>query len=65
MEVLVRVRGVHKTFARGGEKILDRIEAIEYRVWDKRPVVTKADVLRLFAGCLWRAARRGRPARVN
>lgn len=51
-------------FARGGEKILDRIEAIGYRVWDKRPVVTKTDVLRLFAGCLWRTVRRRRSGRI-
>jgi squalene synthase HpnC len=50
-------------FARGGERILDRIAAIGYRVWDKRPVVTKGDVARLFLGCvqrgLWRWFSRG------
>jgi len=45
-------------FARGGERILDRIAAIEYRVWDKRPVVTKKDVVGLFLGCLGRALKR-------
>ena len=46
-------------FARGGLRILDRIEAIGYRVWQTRPVVTKADFARLFLSCagraLWRA----------
>ncbi len=42
-------------FARGGERILDRIAGIGYRVWDNRPVVTKSDAARLFAGCVWRA----------
>jgi squalene synthase HpnC len=45
-------------FARGGERILDRIAAIGYRVWDERPVVTKGDVVQLFLGCLGRAVRR-------
>lgn len=42
-------------FARGGLKILDRIQAAEYQVWEQRPVVTKVDLLQLFAGCLGRA----------
>ena len=42
-------------FARGGERILDRIAAIEYRVWVHRPVVSKKDVVGLFLGCLGRA----------
>lgn len=42
-------------FARGGLKILDRIEAIDYRVWEERPVVTKWDAVQLFLGCLGRA----------
>ena len=45
-------------FARGGERILDRIAAIEYRVWHKRPVVTNKDVAGLFLSCLGRALRR-------
>jgi squalene synthase HpnC len=45
-------------FARGGLRILDRIEGIGYRVWDQRPVVTKWDAVRLFCGCLWRTCRR-------
>jgi squalene synthase HpnC len=41
-------------FARGGLKILQRIEGIGYRVWDRRPKVTKADALGLLAGACWR-----------
>jgi squalene synthase HpnC len=41
-------------FARGGLKILDRIEAIGYRVWETRPKVTKLDVAGLVVGALWR-----------
>lgn len=43
-------------FARGGLRILDRVEGIGYRVWQTRPVVTKADFARLFLSCLGRAA---------
>lgn len=51
-------------FVRGGLKILERIEAIGYRVWDTRPVVTKADAVRMLAGCVIRATgRRFRPRR--
>jgi squalene synthase HpnC len=45
-------------FARGGLRILDRIEAIGYCVWRTRPVVTKADFARLFLSCAARALRR-------
>lgn len=45
-------------FARGGLKILERIERIDYRVWDARPVVTKRDALGLFLGATARAVRR-------
>jgi squalene synthase HpnC len=48
-------------FARGGERILDRIAAIGYRVWHIRPVVTKRDVAGLFFGCVWRGIRRRLP----
>jgi squalene synthase HpnC len=41
-------------FARGGLKILQRIERIGYRVWETRPRVTKWDALGLLAGSLWR-----------
>jgi squalene synthase HpnC len=50
----LRVQVDIELFARGGERILDRIAAIGYRVWDKRPVVTKGDVARLFCSCLQR-----------
>lgn len=45
-------------FARGGLQILRRIEDIEFRVWERRPVVSKFDVARLFLGACLRAARR-------
>jgi squalene synthase HpnC len=52
-------------FARGGLKILERIERIGYRVWESRPVVTKVDFAGLFAGCVFRAVRRRwQPARA-
>jgi squalene synthase HpnC len=45
-------------FARGGLKVLDRIERIGYRVWETRPVVRKTDLVGLFCGAvargLWR-----------
>lgn len=41
-------------FARGGLKILQRIEQIQYRVWQYRPKVTKFDAVGLVAGALWR-----------
>ncbi len=41
-------------FARGGLKILQRIEQIEYCVWSRRPVVTRFDALKLLAGALLR-----------
>jgi phytoene/squalene synthetase len=51
----LRVQVDIELFARGGERILDRIAGIGYRVWHKRPVVTKGDVATLFAGCVKRA----------
>jgi squalene synthase HpnC len=53
-----RVQVDIELFARGGERILDRIEAIGYRVWDTRPVVTRGDFARLFVACFWRAVLR-------
>jgi squalene synthase HpnC len=41
-------------FAQGGLKILDRIESIGYRVWEKRPKVTKNDIVGLVLGAIWR-----------
>src|SRR5207247_1451757 len=54
----LRVQVDIELFARGGERILDRIAGIGYRVWDKRPVVTKGDVARLFLRCFLRAVQR-------
>ncbi|MEX0701419.1 MAG: squalene synthase HpnC [Planctomycetales bacterium] len=48
-------------FARGGLKILERIERTGYAVWDRRPVVTKRDVAGLFVMSALRAL--GRAAR--
>jgi squalene synthase HpnC len=53
-----RVQVDIELFARGGERILDRIAGIGYRVWDQRPVVTKRDVALLFAGCVGRGVLR-------
>lgn len=41
-------------FAQGGLRILDRIESIGYRVWERRPKVTKVDAVKLVTGALWR-----------
>lgn len=54
----LRVQVDIELFARGGERILDRIAGIGYRVWDRRPVVTKGDVARIFLGCVVRAIQR-------
>jgi squalene synthase HpnC len=53
-----RVQVDLELFSRGGEKILDRIAAIGYRVWDSRPVVTRGDVLKLLLKSLASAVRR-------
>jgi len=45
-------------FARGGLKILDRIEGIGYRVWETRPKVTRWDAVKLLVGALWNRWRR-------
>ncbi|MBI1346582.1 squalene synthase HpnC [bacterium] len=42
-------------FAQGGLKILDRIDGIDYRVWEQRPVVTKWDAIGLLCGAMSRA----------
>ncbi len=42
-------------FGEGGLKICDRIEAIGFRVWERRPVVTKWDAAGLLVKCLSRA----------
>ena len=56
-------------FARGGLSILDQIERIGYRVWERRPVVTRRELARLFAitlgRSLWRhVVRRGEPTPI-
>ncbi len=43
-------------FAHGGLRILERIEAIGYRVWETRPKVTKFDAARLLLAALRRCA---------
>lgn len=40
----LRVPVMIDLFARGGRRILDRIEEIGFRVWDQRPVVRSRDV---------------------
>ena len=44
-------------FVRGGLCILDKIEAQGYRVWERRPKVTKWDAARLLISCWWRSWR--------
>lgn len=46
-------------FARGGLRILDRIEQIGYRVWEQRPVLRKGDFALLAIAASGRALRRG------
>lgn len=41
-------------FIRGGLKILERIERIGYRVWERRPVVTRRDGLGMLSASLIR-----------
>lgn len=48
-------------FAHGGLKILDRIERIQFRVWETRPKVTKLDALGMLAGAVWRRLFRRHP----
>jgi squalene synthase HpnC len=50
-----RLKIVVGSFARGGLRICDRIEAIGYRVWETRPKLTKGDALRVFASSSGRA----------
>jgi len=42
-------------FARGGLCILERIQGMGYRVLERRPIVRKSDVLKLFVGSATRA----------
>lgn len=41
-------------FARGGLKILQKIEQLDYHVWDRRPTVTKFDAVLLMMSSLTR-----------
>jgi squalene synthase HpnC len=50
-----RLKLVVALFALGGLRIADRIEVIGYRVWDSRPVLSKADAARLLASATGRA----------
>jgi squalene synthase HpnC len=45
-------------FARGGLAILTEVERIGYRVWDQRPVLSKAQFAKLATSCLWRRTRK-------
>ncbi|HEX6985146.1 MAG TPA: squalene synthase HpnC [Planctomycetaceae bacterium] len=50
-----RLKAVIALFALGGLRICDRVGAIGYRVWDRRPTLTKADAVRLLANAAGRA----------
>jgi squalene synthase HpnC len=50
-----RLKVVIALFALGGLRICDRVEAIGYRVWDRRPTVTKSDALGLIPKAVSRA----------
>lgn len=41
-------------FIQGGLRILQRVENLEYNVWQSRPVVTRVDKLQLMTGSLFR-----------
>ncbi len=49
-----RMQIVIELFGKGGLKICDQIEAIGFRVWERRPVVTKWDAATLLVKCLGR-----------
>jgi squalene synthase HpnC len=53
-----RVQVDLELFARGGERILDRIARIEYRVWQHRPKITRGDIASMALGAVWSACRR-------
>jgi squalene synthase HpnC len=48
------LRGQVWLFMQGGLKILEHIRRADYRVWSRRPTVTRSQQLGLLAGCLWR-----------
>lgn len=43
-------------FARGGLAILDKIAAVDFDVWNRRPTVSRVDQVRLLVSCATRAA---------
>jgi phytoene synthase len=49
-----RLRREVRLFARGGLAILDRIEAVGYDVFARRPTLGRGDFVRLVVGALWR-----------
>ena len=49
-----RLRREVKLFARGGMAILDRIVAVDYDVFARRPKLGRGDLLRLVAQAVWR-----------
>jgi phytoene/squalene synthetase len=55
-----RVRVDIDLFARGGLRILEKIESIGYRVWETRPKLTKWDGATLVAQAVWRRIVAGR-----
>jgi squalene synthase HpnC len=61
-ELAPRLRGrlqvAIELFGEGGLKTCDRIESLGFRVWERRPVVTRWDAASLLLKCLGRTARR-------
>ncbi len=55
-----RMQIVVELFGEGGLKICDKIEALGFRVWERRPVVNKWDAVRLLLKCFVRAVARSR-----
>ena len=49
-----RLRREVKLFARGGMAILDRIAAVDYDVFARRPKLGRGDLLRLVVQAVWR-----------
>jgi squalene synthase HpnC len=47
-----RVHVTIEMFARGGARVLDRIEKINYRVLEKRPSLSRLDLLRVATACI-------------
>ncbi|MEZ6066161.1 MAG: squalene synthase HpnC [Planctomycetaceae bacterium] len=49
-----RVKLDIELFIQGGLRILKRIEAIDYRVWETRPKVGKRDIVPMLGNVIWR-----------